>query len=647
MSNPERVHRSTRPRTRAAGAGRWARRLVFGLLLGSSLSVVGNRAEERDREIAEAVDNIIILPVPIPDPIEPVNRGLWAVNKGLMIGFVKPTAKGYRWIVPKPLRTGIRNAGRNASFPKKVINNLLQERWSGARDETYRFLCNSVFGVGGLFDVSTRWGIPESDADFGQTFGTWGWQPHIFLMLPLAGPSNERDAVGAVADSLVNPLTYFPPYSYITYGITYNNLAESADAYVRAIKTDFDPYWVLRDAWTLKRQGSSVPLTFEGQQHAPSLETLRAVFFSFEKPSFPESGDNRVVPIGTTGRKMPFTCWVQPKKAPLVYVVPGLGSHRLNGGALALAELLYNDGFSVVTVSSAYNYEFIEQTSSAAMPGYTPVDANDLAEGLAAIDQVLVKNHSDRLGRRALMGYSMGGFHTLYLAGNEQQNAPVEFDRYVALDTPVRLDYGIAQLDQFFRAALAWPPETRTKQIERTLLKAAALAESLGQLQEGGTIPFNADESKFLIGLAFRLSLRNIIFLSQTRTNQGVLQHPIDTWRREPVYREILQYSFGDYVSKFLTPYYLSRGVDLRDPEAFAAAVNLRVYSRQLEANPKLRIIENENDILLAEEDLAWLRQSVPADRRTFFEHGGHLGNLSDPAVQKAILDTVADLKHR
>ncbi len=61
----------------------------------------------------------------------------------------------------------------------------------------------------------TKWKIPKSDADFGQTFGQWGWKPHFFIMLPVYGPSNDRDTVGLAADTAANPLLYIAPYKFV------------------------------------------------------------------------------------------------------------------------------------------------------------------------------------------------------------------------------------------------------------------------------------------------------------------------------------------------------------------------------------------------------------------------------------------------
>ncbi len=71
-----------------------------------------------------------MLPKSVPDPIEPFNRIVYAFNKGLMTGAVKPTAKVYRLIVVKPVRTGIGNIGKNLIYPGRLINNLLQGKWA-------------------------------------------------------------------------------------------------------------------------------------------------------------------------------------------------------------------------------------------------------------------------------------------------------------------------------------------------------------------------------------------------------------------------------------------------------------------------------------------------------------------------------------
>src|SRR4051812_46321885 len=63
---------------------------------------------------------IIVLPDAIPDPLEPFNRAMWAVNEGAMKGVIQPTSKAYRVVVCPPIRGGIRNIGWNIRFPDRV-----------------------------------------------------------------------------------------------------------------------------------------------------------------------------------------------------------------------------------------------------------------------------------------------------------------------------------------------------------------------------------------------------------------------------------------------------------------------------------------------------------------------------------------------
>ncbi|MBI4660607.1 MAG: VacJ family lipoprotein [Verrucomicrobia bacterium] len=593
----------------------------------------------------EATAETVVLPKSVADPIEPVNRAIWAFNKGVMVGVVKPTARVYRFLVIKPVRTGIGNFGRNILYPGRLINNLLQGKWAGARDESDRFFCNTLIGAAGFVDVASKWKMPQSDADFGQTFGRWGWRPAFYLMLPFFGPSNDRDALGVIADSAANPLTYFPPYSYSTYGMSYNNLTGTVDEYVRFSQAETDPYSVLQYAWTFVRENQVVDFQVKGKQDEASLETLQSVFFTFQNPEFPGQCKTSSVLIPATGKKLKFTCWLQPGKAPVVYIVPGLGSHRLAGPALALAELVYQKGFSAVCVSSAFNSEFMEHASTAAMPTYTPVDGHDLHVALTEIDHRMETLYPGRLASKALLGYSMGAFHSLFIAATESTNqAPlIKFDRYVAINPPVRLLYAVERLDEFFQAPLEWPSGERTDNLKNTFLKVAALSKT--SLTPHASLPFNGIESKFLIGVAFRFILRDVIFSSQQRKNQGVLEQPIKKLRRDPVYREILQYSYKDYFEKLVIPYYQSRGIDLTAPEVRAKAGDLLAYAAGLQANHNIRLVLNRNDFLLTDEDREWLRATFKPEQLTVFEQGGHLGNLTHPAVQKAILGALGELK--
>ena len=583
-------------------------------------------------------EDSIVLPARFNDPIEPFNRAIWGFDKGFMTSVVRPFSKGYRHVVVKPVRTGIGRMGKNMTYPDRLANNLLQGNWAGSYEETERCLCNTVLGLGGFFDVATRWGIPKNDADFGQTFRKWGWQPGIYLMLPIFGPSDERDAVGLAGDAAANPMFYFFPYEFISPFITADNFSDTVEKTVCFTKAEADSYSILEYAWSFGHENRKADMRVIGAQDQASLETLQSVLFTYTNAEFPAWSKTRSVSIPTTGKKLDFTFWLQPGVAPVVYLVPGFGAHRFSGNELGLAELVYKNGFSVVTISSTFHPEFMEHASTTDLPSYPPTDVSDLHVALTEIDKHLDATYRHRLGARALMGYSMGAFQSLFLAAQAATNVGpmVKFERYVAIDSPVNLRYGVTNLDSFYQGPLAWPAAERTADIENTFLKVAALSER--PPKPGSVLPFNAIESRFLIGLGLRLTLRDMIFSSQLRHNQGILETPLKKSSRRAAYNEILQYSFLDYINQFVTPYNKTRGIDMADPDVVKRATNLRPYAAELKANPNIRIIANRNDFLLGPDDLEWIEATFAPAQVTLFEHGGHLGNLSEPAVQRVIL---------
>ncbi len=105
-----------------------------------------------------------------------------------------------------------------------------------------------------------------------------------------------------------------------------------------------------------------------------------------------------------------------------------------------------------------------------------------------------------------------------------------------------------------------------------------------------------------------------------------------------------MHYSFIDYIEKFVTPYDKTKDIDLKDPVVVRNATNLRAYTAQLQANPNIRFIANRNDFLLATEDLAWIEATFAPGHVMLFEHGGHLGNLSQTLVQQAIVEALGGL---
>jgi len=143
-----------------------------------------------------------------PDPLERTNRVTFAINRGFDRVLIDPIARGYRWVVPERARRSIRYFFRNLNSPSIIANDVLQREWYDACVSTARTGINSTVGVGGLFDPATSLGLPHHDADFGQTMALAGMPSGPYMIIPLLGPTNARDGIGALVDFAFRPTTY-------------------------------------------------------------------------------------------------------------------------------------------------------------------------------------------------------------------------------------------------------------------------------------------------------------------------------------------------------------------------------------------------------------------------------------------------------
>jgi phospholipid-binding lipoprotein MlaA len=142
------------------------------------------------------------------DPLEPFNRGVFAVNRVIDRLLFKPAAEIYRTVLPEMVRDSVRNALNNLDEPVVFANNLLQGEFHRAAFTFDRFVFNSTVGIGGLRDFAGEHGMKRENGDFGQTLYVWGAPEGPYLVLPILGPSNPRDAAGMTMDSYLDPFRY-------------------------------------------------------------------------------------------------------------------------------------------------------------------------------------------------------------------------------------------------------------------------------------------------------------------------------------------------------------------------------------------------------------------------------------------------------
>ena len=191
------------------------------------------------------------------DPLEPLNRSIYKFNEAFDKALLKPAAKGYRAVVPQPVRGGVTNFFGNFRDVTSAINNLLQLKVPRAAGDAGRVAVNSTVGILGFFDVASRLGLEKHDEDFGQTLGRWGVPAGPYLVLPLLGPSTLRDAPALAADAQTDLRVQLDITEdertalALVFVVDKRASVLSADATLEAA---FDRYAFIRNAWLQRRE---------------------------------------------------------------------------------------------------------------------------------------------------------------------------------------------------------------------------------------------------------------------------------------------------------------------------------------------------------------------------------------------------------
>jgi phospholipid-binding lipoprotein MlaA len=219
------------------------------------------------------------------DPLEPLNRAVYAFNDKLDRYLLKPVATGYRAAIPAPVRTGVSNFFRNLREPAVLVNDALQGKFKEAASDLGRFLTNTTLGVFGLVDVASHFGLEHHNEDFGQTLAVWGVGEGPYLVLPLLGPSNIRDGIGLYGDQQLYPPAYMEEQStawklYLIEAIdTRARLLDAGDILEQAAGQD--PYVFVREAYRQRRRS----LIEDGATAGPS--PLDPSIFEDDRPAKP------------------------------------------------------------------------------------------------------------------------------------------------------------------------------------------------------------------------------------------------------------------------------------------------------------------------------------------------------------------------
>lgn len=350
-------------------------------------------------------------------------------------------------------------------------------------------------------------------------------------------------------------------------------------------------------------------------------------------------------------RKIPEGFWyyngllygqmLQDKAAPLVYLIGGTGAGYKSRFTVALANTLYNSGHHVIMLPSPTHANFIVTASANHFPGNGQTDAKDLYRVMTMIQKRVAQKRA--ITSTHIAGYSLGAWNAAFVSMLDEQEKKIGLDKTLLINPPLslhssilRLDEmllqglpgGIDELDTFLNRTMARLSQLRNDSDAFDLSNENMLLESYSRLK-----PTN-DKMATTIGFAFRFSAANMIFTSDVMSHANYIYPSDRPFQSDTPLNDYmamaLRTGFGDYFKDIYTAYYMTNTPGLTYNELIGQS-SLEPLRDWIASNPRIGLITNRDDIILAPGELATL-ESLFTGKSWIFPTGGHLGNIEHPA---------------
>jgi hypothetical protein len=359
---------------------------------------------------------------------------------------------------------------------------------------------------------------------------------------------------------------------------------------------------------------------------------------TFKLDVFPD----REVPDVFWYQKGGLICSLSPQKeeSPLIFVIAGTGAHYNSPNMLDLQQIFYKAGFHVICISSPTFMNFVVNATTG-MPGNTPEDAKDLYRVMEMADAYARKRGVEISGY-ALTGYSLGGIESAFLAKLDDERKVFNFDRVLLINPPANVYTSITLLDSYLTENVPGGMENFAPWFKATLAHLAKEAKSIDDMNLSPEsiyklykyYPPEEDFLKALIGLSFRMSSADMVFTVDVMNGGGYIV-PKNTKLSNSTSlthyaMTSYQTSFVNYFDEWFYPFYERKepGITKDDLIQRASLYGIEPYLRN---NPKIGLLHNEDDIIMDQGEVLYLKSLFGDERSRVFPIGGHCGNMSHP----------------
>ena len=588
------------------------------------------------------------LVAPMDDSLEGFNRTVHIADEQLKRRIIQPIGHVWRIAFPEAVRDSLGNFFSNIGYPLRGVSHLLGGKFQYAWDDTKRFAINTTVGILGFMDpAAEKYGLPEIEGGFATTFNNWGIGKGTYMELPLLGGASVRDHAGTLTDFFLDPLGLM-----VSDGVSYsldagekvNDLSYAASSISQFYLTNDNHYEKQKLMAYYSEAVRDEDYTYDADSDQwDADDSFGYLMLAPESKLFLHQGLTRKITLSNSG-KFTYTRWLSRKSDKMVVILPGLGNHRLDNSVLALAEQMYQQGYTVAAISSTMTPDFAAKLTTSRPAGYLPEDARILAQVIRGI----VKD-VERSGRAAekvecsIVGYSLGALNALFIAASEEDGkvaGDLEIARYIAINPPADPMASLAKLDKFFAIPEAWGDNAEEK-VRDIAMRFAAYVNPTHNNPEQKAMPLTREESLFLLGMNLRFNLANYLQVQQAKNPTGLFQEDANAFfSRNALFAEALNISFKDYLEKVVQPWYQENVCQECTVDSLAEKCTLASIANSLKGNGRVSIFQNANDPLLADGQADWFASELNA---TISQRGGHLGNMADEEFQEKLLETLAD----
>ena len=337
----------------------------------------------------------------------------------------------------------------------------------------------------------------------------------------------------------------------------------------------------------------------------------------------------------------------QRERAPLIFNIAGTGAGHNSMLMQVMERAFYKAGFHVISLPSPTHPNFIVSASETQVPGPLMSDSRDLYRVMKAAYEAV----ADSIGVSEfyVTGYSLGAAEAAFVSFIDDMERVFDFKKVLLINPPVSLYNSVDILDDMINSIPGGPNNFGSffRKLMNRFAEVYRRSDFLDFSDDFLYQIFKATEPtdqplKALIGISFRLSSASILFSADALTHSGIVvgrnTRLTSTDRLTDYYKVSTRLGFLDYIQELVLPY-LQRSDPSLTLQMLIAENSLHYLDSYLRSSPKIGLMGNEDDIILADGEFDYLADVFGGNRSRLYPTGGHCGNM--PYTQN-VADMVA-----